>query len=99
MVALSLLDGIDLMYVRISRISGTSFNSVDKTEYVGCTRQAVKLAIAISDTSYPAINDAIKNIPEFLQSCGNYEKFHSLVSTESSENPDPIGTANSLLGR
>jgi hypothetical protein len=98
LVALRSLEGIVLKNVSVKRVS-LGFNGGAKTVYTGCTRQAIKLAMAIADTSYPVMYDAIQHIPEFKQSGRDYAEFHALVSSDSVEEKDPLHSAELLLGR
>lgn len=61
------------------------------------TEQQVKLAIGLSDTSYPTLHDALDYKIEFVQSDNDIAKFYGLIAESSVENP--INNAKDLLRR
>jgi hypothetical protein len=98
LIALNSLSGVVLKDVKISRNSG-GWGRDPAPTYHGCTKQAVKIAIGIADSSYPTIKNAIKFIPEFIQSGRNYAEFHALICKDQLGNIDPIKGAQALLNR
>lgn len=59
------------------------------------TTQQTKLAIALSDTSYPTLHNALAYKIEFVQADNDLAKFYGLIAGSSVDNP--INNAKNLL--
>lgn len=78
-MALDKMVDLSLLTIRNQRTRRGSTRQIQ-----GIPPQAVKLAIALSDTSYPVINTAVeKYIDEFIVTGGDYAKFVSLLEISS----------------
>ena len=65
----------------------------------GATAQEIKLAIALSDTSYSTMHRAIEYKEHFIESQGDLAKYYAILSRECFDVSNPLDSALELLNR
>lgn len=64
----------------------------------GATEQQIKLAIALSDTSYPVIHTAIELKNSYFASEGDLAVYYKILMQDRPQAANPIETALKTLG-